>query len=349
MNCETFGRHLVIETSGASHDPFMELVIKNFPKGINIDYNLIDRDLARRRPHNEYDTQRKERDTYHVLSGINKGVTDGGNIVIRVDNGEMDGSKYDYLKNFYRPSHADFVYEKKYGETIPNGGGRFSARETVTRVIAGSFAKMLINEIMQKSAKGEIEFQTWAYSIGDIVQTTFKQELNSQMKALLMDIKSQQDSIGGSVRCIIKNFPAGVGEPVFNKLHAALAYGMMGIPAARAFEIGRGVEAGKMRGSQHNDPYISDERTNTIRPAKNDAGGIIGGISTGEDIILTVHFKPIASIMQPQHTVNKKGENDILQITGYHDVCCVPRAVPVVEAMAAIVLADELLGNCQDK
>ena len=338
---DSFGRKFIIITCGDSHDPFEKLVIKNFIKGIFIDYKLIDIDLARRRPSHDFETPRYETDKYSIISGISlNGVSTGEDIVIHVDNISYNDLYYTQMQNVYRPSHGEYVWQKKYGQQLPPGGGRLSARETVTRVIAGAFAKMILNKYVADNNLPMISFTSWVYSIGNIMNDNYSVDITSEMSEYLRQIKTEGDSIGGSVRCVIKNVPAGIGEPVFNKLHAYLAYAMMSIPGARAFEIGRGVEAGKMKGSQHNDPYKFDVFKNEIVPAKNDAGGIIGGISTGEDIVLTVHFKPISSIAKKQETVDIAGNTVYLEIKGAHDVCCVPRAVVIVEAMAAIVLAD---------
>lgn len=339
MNGDSFGNNLIVTTKGSSHDLYEELFIDNYPSGIVVDYDLIDSDLARRRPQYDVDTPRNEVDRYEILSGVEDGKTNGNRIYVRVENRKVDSSKYDFLNDFYRPSHADYVYEKKYGKQMEPGGGRFSARETVMRVVAGSFAKMLLNE---KLSHNKIEFYTWTYSVGNLYCEDFEEKLPDYMLDYLREIRKDGDSVGGSVRCVMKNVPAGIGEPVFHKLHACLGYAMLSIPAARAFEVGRGVNASSMKGSEHNDCFMLDEISRQVVPAKNDAGGIIGGVSSGQDIIITVHFKPLASIRKPQITANKRGEMAKLEIIGSHDVCCAVRAVAVVEAMAAIVLADFL-------
>ena len=337
----TFGNNFKIITSGNSHDNEIMLEICGMPKGIPVDYDLIDKDLLRRRPQYKFDTPRQEADNYTITQGVENGVTNGNPIVVYVKNKQIDSAAYKQYENVFRPSHADFTWEMKYGEPLPPGGGIVSARETVLRVIAGAFAKMFLNNYL----KNRIKFHTWTYSVGNLIEENYSPGLSSDFIEYLTNIREEGDSIGGKVRCVIEGVPIALGSPPFNKIHALLAYAMMTIPAAKAFEIGRGVEASLMKGSAHNDPFCFDTFGNTIKPAKNDAGGALGGITTGEDIIITISFKPIPSIKKAQQTVNKEGEECTLQINGMHDICPAIRGAVVVEAMAAIVLADTLIGE----
>jgi chorismate synthase len=336
MNANAFGDKFKISISGASHDDYMSVAISGMSKGISIDYDLIDYDLSRRRPKYAFDTPRIEKDEYIIVSGEDNGTTTGEEIKVVIKNKSIDNKPYTDISNIYRPSHADYTWEVKTGQPLSAGGGILSARETVLRVIAGAFAKMLLKEKLNNM----IEFYTWVHSVGEIFAPDYEPEISSQMQQYLTKIKTDGDSIGGSVRCVVKHIPAGIGEPVFNKIHAVLAYALMSIPAAKAFEVGRGVEASFMKGSEHNDPYKYDETEHKIIPAKNDAGGVLGGITTGEDIILTVYFKPISSILKEQHSVDKDGKPVSFSVGGRHDVCAAIRAVAVVEAMTAIVIAN---------
>lgn len=334
----TFGRNFKIKIFGNSHDDLMSLEISGLPKGITVDYDLIKNDLLRRRPKYVFDTPRQEQDEYNIVDGVENDKTTGEKIIIKVKNKHFENSSYIRYEDTFRPSHADFTWELKYGEALPYGGGIASARETVLRVIAGAFAKMFLNEYFT-----QIKFNTWTYSVGNTIQEEFSPNLSKDIIDYLSEIRKDGNSIGGKVRCVIKGVPAGLGAPPFEKVQAHLAYAMMTIPAVKAFEIGKGVEASTMKGSEHNDPYYFDENEKKIRPVKNDAGGILGGITSGEEIIMTVSFKPISSINKVQHTVNKHGEAVELQITGNHDVCAAIRGAVVVEAMAAIVLTDMML------
>ncbi|MDL2239051.1 chorismate synthase [Bacteroidales bacterium OttesenSCG-928-K22] len=334
----TFGQNFKIKIFGNSHDNEMILEIFGMPKGISVDYDLINNDLLRRRPKYTFDTPRQEQDEYNIVEGVENDKTTGAKIIVTVKNKCFENSSYKKYEDIFRPSHADFTWELKYGEALPHGGGIASARETVLRVIAGAFAKMFLNEY-----SNQIKFNSWTYSIGDLIQEKFSPELPKNFIDCLSEIRKDGDSIGGKVRCIIKDLSAGFGTPPFDKFQANLAYAMMTIPAVKAFEIGRGVEASQMKGSEHNDPYCFNEIDGKIKPIKNDAGGILGGITSGEDIIMTVSFKPIPSINKVQNTVNKQGEKVKLQITGSHDVCAAVRGAVVVEAMAAIVLADMII------
>ena len=337
----SFGRNIILESYGYSHDAFMQMVLKGIPAGIKVDFALIARDLQRRRPVHKYDSPRIEPDNYDIISGVTKdGYTDGHDIVVRIANKTFNDEEYSYTESFYRPSHGDYTWEKKFGEPIPCGGGNMSGRETVVRVMAGALAKMFITQRLV--GKNDVVFNTWVYSIGNVISHDYSDTLSDEMVQLLCYVRDMGDSVGGSVKCVIKNLPAGLGELPFAKFHAMMSYAMISIPAARSFEIGRGLEATRMYGSEHNDCYGFDESANRIRPMKNDAGGVLGGITSGEDVIMTIGFKPISSIRRTQITADKKGKMSELTVKGSHDVCCVPRAVVVVEAMAALVVADFL-------
>ncbi|MDR2084947.1 MAG: chorismate synthase [Bacteroidales bacterium] len=335
----TFGKKFKIKSFGNSHDNELILEIYGMPEGILVDYDLIAEDLLRRRPKFDFDTPRQEQDDYIIIQGVENNITNGQNIVIKVKNQQGDSSAYKFYDGVFRPSHADFTWEIKYGEPLPAGGGIVSARETVLRVIAGAFAKMFL----KKYYNDVIKFQSWTFSVGNLIQANYSEVLSDDFIYYLNEIRKEGDSIGGKVRCIIKGIPAGLGCPPFDKIQAHFAYSMMTIPAVKAFEIGRGVESSLMKGSEHNDPFYFDKTENKIKPAKNDAGGILGGITSGEDITITVSFKPISSIKKVQKTVNKRGEECELQINGNHDICPAVRGAVIVEAMAAITLADYIL------
>jgi chorismate synthase len=339
---DSFGEHIKLTTFGESHSAAIGGVIEGFPAGVEIDPSFIQSELDRRKPSNhKASTTRKESDRIEILSGIFEGKTLGTPIAFIIRNKKQRSGDYEYLREIYRPGHADFTYDKKYGHYDHRSGGRASARETAARVAAGAFAKTILQ------SKG-IEITAFVDQIG-IAQTLF------EMENLLELAKAEGDSLGGIVKCVIKGCPAGIGEPVFGKLQAQLAEAMMTIPAAKGFEYGKGFDAAKMKGSEHNDAYIFDSlhpeyfdcaqhklHEGTIKPATNHSGGILGGISTGQDIVFRVAFKPVASISKPQETADKQGKTVKLVNRGRHDVCCVPRAVPVVEAMAALVIANHL-------
>jgi len=322
----TFGDNIKLTTFGESHSIAIGGVIEGFPAGVEIDKNFIQSELDRRKPsNNKASTTRKESDRIEILSGIFEGKTLGTPIAFIIRNENQQSGDYEYLREIYRPGHADFTYEKKYGHYDYRSGGRASARETAARVAAGAFAKTILQS-------KNIEITATVKQIGN-AQTP------DEMERLIEQVKTDGDSLGGIVECVIKGCLLGIGEPVFGKLQAQLAEAMMSIPAAKGFEYGEGFGAATMKGSEHNDVYMFD---NEVKPATNHSGGILGGISTGQDIVFRVAFKPIASISKPQETVDKQGNSVQLVNQGRHDVCCVPRTVPVVEAMAALVIADNL-------
>ena len=318
-----------------------------------LDLKKVQDELDKRRPgQSAIVTQRKEPDTVEFLSGIFEGKSTGTPIGFIIKNSNQKSADYSHIQDSYRPSHADYTYDEKYGIRDYRGGGRSSARETACRVVGGAIAKQIIPEI---------SFSTYTHSVGDIYIRQEYQDLDlsliesnpvrcpdphsaEKMEALIREIRSQGDTIGGIVQCIIKNVPKGLGEPVFNKLHAELGNAMLSINAVKGFEFGSGFKGTEMKGSEHNDLFNRDGSTVT-----NLSGGIQGGISNGMDIHFKVAFKPVATIMQKQQTINTKGEQVEMQGKGRHDPCVVPRAVPIVEAMAALVLADFFLQNKTSK
>jgi chorismate synthase len=330
---DTFGENIKLTTFGESHSVAIGGVIEGFPAGVEVDENFIQSELDRRKPSNhKASTSRKENDRLEILSGIFEGKTLGTPIAFIIRNENQQPNDYEYLREIYRPGHADFTCEKKYGHYDYRGGGRASARETAARVAAGAFAKTVLQN-------KNIEISAYIKQIGTSANSVTDAQTLDEIEHLIEQTKNEGDSLGGIVECVIKNLPIGIGEPVFGKLQAQLAEAMMSIPAAKGFEYGEGFRSATMKGSEHNDVYLFD---NGLKPATNHSGGILGGISTGEDIVFRVAFKPIASISKPQETVDKQGNPVTLINHGRHDVCCVPRAVPIVEAMAALVIADNL-------
>lgn len=321
-----FGTHIRLVTFGESHGVAIGGVIDGFPAGLEVDQDFVQSELDRRKPSDHpASTTRKERDQIEILSGIFEGKTLGSPIAFLIRNENQQSENYEYLRKIYRPGHADFTYDQKYGHYDYRGGGRASARETAVRVAAGAFAKIILR------GRG-IEITTGIKQIGT-AQTP------DEVERLVEFAKAEGDSLGGIVECVITGCPIGLGEPIYGKLQAQLADAMMSIPAAKGFEYGNGFKASEMKGSEHNDCYRLDK---IIKPATNHCGGILGGISTGEDIVFRVAFKPIPSVSKPQETADKLGNTVQLVNFGRHDICCVWRAMPVVEAMAAWVIADNL-------
>lgn len=325
----TFGHHIRLTTFGESHGPAIGGVLDGFPSGVLVDEAFVQSELNRRRPGaTPVDTPRHEPDKVRFLSGIFEGKTTGTPIAFIVENTQQRPSDYDELREIYRPSHADYVYQKKYGHRDHRGGGRQSARITIPRVVAGALCKSLLRE------KG-IAIEAHIHQIGTL-QSNDQAALLTQIE----QVRKEGDSVGGVVECRITGCPVGVGEPEFRKLHAELGAAMLSINAARAFEVGSGFAGCARKGSEENDLFILDD--GHIRTKTNNSGGIQGGISNGEDIIFRVGFKPIATIAKPQQTINTSGQTVTLAAKGRHDACAVPRALPIVEAMAALVLADFL-------
>lgn len=355
----TFGQYFRVHTFGESHGEAIGLIIDGCPAGLNIDLNHIQSELNRRKPaQSNITTQRKEDDVFEILSGVFEGKTLGTPICITVKNKDAKSKDYEYLKDAYRPSHADYTYEAKYGIRDYRGGGRSSARETLARVIAGAIAKQILkqqgidihayvrsveNEFVEKHYN-ELDFQ----KIESNVVRCPDENKAKKFIELIEQAKKEGDTLGGTIQCVVRNVPAGLGSPVFNKLQAVLAHAMLSINAAHGFEYGSGFDGAKMRGSAHNDEFYSDEE-GKVRTRSNHSGGIQGGISNGEDIYFNVAFKPIATILKKQNSINKNSEHIELQNEGRHDPCVLPRAVPIVEAMAALCIVDAILASRLDR
>jgi len=349
MAGNSFGTIFKLTTFGESHGEAIGGVIDGCPAGLPIDMEAIEAEMKRRMPgQSSIVTQRKEPDSVRFLSGIFEGRTTGTSIGFIIENTNQKSKDYSHIKDSYRPSHADFTYDKKYGERDYRGGGRSSARETACRVAAGAIAKQLLSSIKitaYVSEVGELSLDT-PYESLDFSEIennpvrTADQDMAKKMEAYIKDIRKQGDTVGGVVSCVIQNVPSGLGEPVFDKLHAQLGKAMLSINAVKGFEFGSGFSGTSMKGSVHNDLFNADGSTKT-----NFSGGIQGGISNGEDIYFNVAFKPVATIMKTQETIDKEGNTVEMQGKGRHDPCVVPRAVPIVEAMAALVLADFWLLN----
>jgi chorismate synthase len=319
---------------------------------MEIDLNLLDDALARRKPgQSSITTSRKEEEHYEILSGVLNNQTTGAPVGIMIRNRDQISGDYENLKDIYRPSHADYTYEKKYGLRDHRGSGRASARETVCRVVAGAFANMLLKKHHIQihafvSAVSDIAIPADAsFNLDDIESNPVRcphQATAAQMQSLIEKVKAEGDSVGGVISCIIKNVPIGLGEPVFDKLHADLGKAILSINACKGFETGSGYKGTLMKGSEHNDIFIK-LADGTVTTQTNHSGGIQGGISNGNDIFFTCAFKPVSTISKTQATLNTHNESASFEAHGRHDPCVLPRAVPVVEAMAAIVLADHLL------
>jgi chorismate synthase len=319
-------------------------IIDGCPAGLIINFDAIQQELNRRKPgQSKLVTQRKEADEVHFLSGIFEGKTTGTSIGFQIKNTQQRSNDYNHLKDTFRPSHADFTYQQKYGLRDYQGGGRSSARETANWIVAGAIAKQLIpsikiNAFTSSVGKIYINKPYQALDFSQIESNAVRcpdQEKATQMIAEIESIKKQGDTIGGTITCVIQNVPIGLGEPIFNKLQAQLAYAMLSLNAVKGFEYGSGFCGTEMKGSEHNDLFNADGTTKT-----NLSGGILGGISNGMDIYFRVAFKPVATIMKIQESINSKGEIIQLEGKGRHDACVVPRAVPIVEALTALVLAD---------
>ncbi|HIC31012.1 MAG TPA: chorismate synthase [Flavobacteriaceae bacterium] len=347
MAGNSFGNLFKITTFGESHGTAIGGIIDGCPPGIELDFEAIQHEMNRRKPgQSKIVTQRKEPDEVKFLSGIFEGKTTGTPIGFLIENANQKSKDYSHIKNAYRPSHADFVYDKKYGFRDYRGGGRSSARETASRVVAGAIAKQMLKNIKINaftSSVGDIflekPYQSLDFSkTEDNIVRCPDAEYADKMIEKIKQIRKEGDTIGGTITCVLQNVPIGLGEPVFDKLHAELGKAMLSINAVKGFEYGSGFCGAKMKGSEHNDQFNIDGSTKT-----NLSGGIQGGISNGMDIYFRVAFKPVATIMQDQMTIDKDGNEVEMQGKGRHDPCVVPRAVPIVEAMAALVLADYTL------
>lgn len=351
----TFGNIFRLTSFGESHGPGIGGVIDGMPAGIEVDMDFIQSQLARRRPgQSKLTTARKEEDQVEILSGVFEGQTTGCPIGFLVRNTNQHSNDYDNIRDVFRPSHADFTYTSKYGIRDHRGGGRSSARETIARVVAGAFAMLALRQL-------GISIQAYTSQVGGIALSGSymdydlsriesnpvrcpDEETAQKMADLIMQVKAKGDTIGGVITCVVKGCPVGLGEPCFGKLHAALGGAMLGINAVKGFEYGMGFSGMEMRGSEQNDIFTTDDDGN-ITTQTNHSGGIQGGISNGQDIYFRVAFKPVATILMEQPTVNAQGECTTLKARGRHDACVLPRAVPVVEAMSAMTILDYYLLN----
>jgi len=362
MAGNSFGQLFRITTFGESHGEAIGVIIDGCPSNLVVDMDFIQSELDKRKPgQSKITTQRKESDTVQILSGIFEGKTTGTPIAMVIPNEDQRSKDYSHIKDAYRPSHADYTYDGKYGHRDHRGGGRSSARETAARVAAGAIAKLVLKEsgieiFAHVSAAGTIEAPH--LSINSIPELIEIRESNivrcadpataDRMIELIDGIRKEGDTIGGKISCLIKKCPVGLGEPVFDKLHADLGKAMLSINAVHGFDYGSGFAGSEMKGSEHNDLFVSPENgqdTGNFRTLTNYSGGIQGGISNGMDITFRVAFKPVATIMQNQESLDSSGKAANVQGKGRHDPCVVPRAVAIVEAMAALVLADHLLRN----
>lgn len=346
----TYGKIVKIATFGESHGVGIGVVLEGCPAGMALDTDFIQSELDRRKPgQSRITTQRREADEFEILSGVFEGKTTGTPIALLIRNEDQRSKDYSHIATQYRPSHADYTYQVKYGVRDYRGGGRSSARETAARVAAGAIAKMILQH-------AGISVQAYVSQVGTLKLDKEYQELNlalaeenavrcpdpamaQRMYDYIDETRKRGDSVGGVVTCVIQGTPAGLGEPVFDKLHAELGKAMLSINAVKGFEYGSGFAGVEMYGSEHNDAFYTDEEGG-VHTKTNHSGGILGGISNGEDIYFRVAFKPVATIMQEQDSVNEAGEAVKVHGKGRHDPCVVPRAVPIVEAMAALVLAD---------
>lgn len=346
-----FGTLFRITTWGESHGPGIGVVIDGCPAGLKIDIDFIQQELDRRRPgQSKLTTSRKEKDQVEVQSGVLNGMTTGTPISLFIPNEDQKSKDYSHLKETYRPSHADYTYDAKYGFRDYAGGGRSSARETAARVAAGAIAKLLLME-------AGIHITAFVSQVGSIAIDPFEvhdfshieennvrcpdPESARKMADLILEVKKKGDTVGGRVSGVITGVPAGLGEPVFDKIHADLGKAMLSINAVKGFEIGSGFSSIEMLGSEHNDTFMHEK--GIIQTRTNHSGGIQGGISNGMPITFNVAFKPVATIMRDQASVSQQGEEVVVSGAGRHDPCVVPRAVPIVEAMAALVMADHML------
>lgn len=350
----TFGNIFTLTTFGESHGEAVGGIVDGMPAGIEVDMDFIQHQLDRRRPgQSQITTQRKEPDHVELLSGVYQGKTTGTPIGFMVRNTNQRSSDYNNMVDLFRPSHADYTYYNKYGLRDPRGGGRSSARITISRCVGGALAMLALRQL-------GITIQAYTTQVGDIklkgdythydlsqidsnIVRCPDREKAEQMEALIREVKADGDTIGGVIACVIKGCPVGLGEPEFDKLHAQLGAAMLSINAVKGFEYGLGFDGVSQRGSQQNDVFVADH--GHISTSSNNSGGIQGGISNGQAIYFRVAFKPVATLLRSQNTVNANGCATVLQAKGRHDPCVLPRAVPIVESMAAIVLLDDYLLN----
>jgi len=358
MGGSTFGKIWQFTSFGESHGTGIGVVIEGCPAGLEIDKTFIETELAKRRPgQSAIVTQRQEPDTCEILSGTMEGVSTGTPIAIWIANQNQQTKDYNHIADKFRPSHADYTYTAKYGIRDYRGGGRSSARETAARVAAGAIAKLLLKHLgvditAYVSQVGHIIAPDVDHPSKDTIESNVVRCAHTgaaiEMEEYIKQIRKEGDTIGGMIRCIIKGTPAGLGEPVYDRLHADLGKSMLSINAVKGFDYGSGFDAVTMKGSDHNDAYYTDN-DGKVKTSTNFSGGIQGGISNGIDIYFRVAFKPVATIMQDQQSVDKAGKDVIVIGKGRHDPCVVPRAVPIVEAMAANVLVDHLLRSKTSK
>jgi len=354
----SFGKIFKISTYGESHGKGLGVTIDGCPPGVEIDTDFIQGELTRRKPgQSKIVTQRKEDDEFQILSGVFEGKSTGTPIQLVIMNTDQKSKDYSHIADKYRPSHADYTYQAKYGIRDYRGGGRSSARETAARVAAGAIAKLVlrhfgINCYAYVSQTGDLSLgKSYTELDLDFEQKEMTPEVKAvrcpdpekakEMYDLIDEVRKSRDTIGGVVTGVITGLPAGLGEPVFDKLHAELGKAMLSINAVKGFEYGSGFEGVKMRGSEHNDPFFIEN--GKVRTKSNLSGGIQGGISNGEDVYFNVAFKPVATIMDDQESVNEAGESVVVSGKGRHDPCVVPRAVPIVDAMSALVIVDMLM------
>ncbi len=356
MAGNTYGTLFKLTTFGESHGIAIGGILDGCPAGLEIDLDYINSELQRRKPgQSNITTQRKEEDTVQFLSGIFEGKSTGHPIGFSIQNTNQKPNDYEHIKDAYRPSHADFTYQKKYGVRDYRGGGRSSARETACRIVGGAIAKLFLKQ-------ANVSIQAYVSQVGILKLNKSYKELDlsltensiircpdkkiaQQMIEYIENIKKEGDTVGGVVSCVIKGTPVGLGEPVFDKLHAEIGKAMLSINAVKGFEYGEGFNSVNFKGSEMNDNFgcLSGVEGNQIITKTNHSGGIQGGISNGEDIYFNVAFKPVATIMQDQQTVDTNGNETVIKGKGRHDPCVLPRAVPIVESMAALVIADFLL------
>lgn len=358
MGGSTFGKIWQFTSFGESHGTGIGVVIEGCPAGLEIDKTFIETELAKRRPgQSAIVTQRQEPDTCEILSGTMEGVSTGTPIAIWIANQNQQTKDYNHIADKFRPSHADYTYTAKYGIRDYRGGGRSSARETAARVAAGAIAKLLLKHLgvditAYVSQVGHIIAPDVDHPSKDTIESNVVRCAHTgaaiEMEEYIKQIRKEGDTIGGMIRCIIKGTPAGLGEPVYDRLHADLGKSMLSINAVKGYDYGSGFDAVTMKGSDHNDAYYTDN-DGKVKTSTNFSGGIQGGISNGIDIYFRVAFKPVATIMQDQQSVDKAGKDVIVTGKGRHDPCVVPRAVPIVEAMAANVLVDHLLRSKTSK
>lgn len=356
MAGSTFGTLYKTTTWGESHGPALGAVVDGCPAGLSLNEDDIQKFLDRRKPGtSSVTTQRKEDDLVHIMSGVFEGKTTGTPIMLMINNTSQHSADYGNIAYTYRPGHADYTFDSKYGFRDYRGGGRSSGRETAARVASGAIAIKILSELGIKvtaytKAIGDIEIDYANFDESEIPQNVVCMPdpiAAEKATALINECRENRDSIGGTVECIVEGLPAGIGEPVFDKLDAKLGQALFSIGAVKAVEIGDGINAASLKGSENNDPFVVENNQVVIK--NNRAGGILGGISSGATVKLKAHFKPTPSIYRPQNTITNSGEETVLEIKGRHDPCIVPRAVVVVEAMTAITILDLMMANANSK